>query len=101
MFGEVLGLFSTAPEQKRIAALEANYDLAFARLADQQFVDFILARVVLADRLAHVDALGGRSRQRQHVLLDESVVNNDIAALISSAALMVSSSGCPGPAPTR
>ena len=81
VFSQIFGLFSAAAEQERIAALQPNHHLALARFVDKQFVDLILARIVTADRLAHVNALGGRLRQRQYVLLNQPVVNNDIGRL--------------------
>ena len=81
MVGEVLGLFAAASEDERIAALEADDDFSLARFAHQQFVDFILARVVLADGLAHVDALGGAACQGDDFLLDEAVVDDHVAGL--------------------
>ncbi len=81
MFRQIFGFFSAAAEQEWIAALQANYGLAFARLVDEQFVDLVLTRIVTADRFAHVNALSGRFRQRQHVFLNQPVVNNDIRRL--------------------
>jgi len=64
MLRKIFGFFSAAPEQERIAALEANHRPAFAGLADQQIVDLFLTRTMLAQGLAHENLFSRRLGQR-------------------------------------
>ena len=59
-------LLAAAPEDERVAALEANDAFALARLGDEQVVDLLLAEAgaaLLRRVLADEDALRFRRRQ--------------------------------------
>ena len=58
---ERLQLFPAAPEDERIAALEAHHALALVRVLDEQRVDLLLRAADIAGRFAHADALRHRA----------------------------------------
>ena len=81
VFCQVFRFFSAPAKQKWIAALQTDHHLAFLRLMHKQLVDFILTRVVPPNRFAHVNAFSGGLSQRQHIFLNQAVIDNDIRRL--------------------
>ncbi len=79
MLGQILGLFAAPPEQKRVPALEPHHHLAFAGLPHQHLADLFLAGFVDTHTFAQVDPLGRGLRQGQDFLLNQTIVDDDVA----------------------
>ena len=75
------GLFATAPEQERIAALQAQDAFSLACQGDQAGGDIGLLWRWFAAAFTGIDQLGARRRERQNLVADERVVDHDIRRL--------------------
>ena len=96
-----LRLLSPAPEDERIAALQAHDALALARLIDEQPVDRLLV-VRFSGDLAHEDKFGLRLRlAREARPLTSRSYTTTSASFSRWSPATVISPGSPGPAPTR
>ena len=71
-------LFPAPPEDKGVAALDAHDALAFPSFGNQERFDVFLRYGVMALRLAHGDAPGIASGQREHGLAAEAIVHDDV-----------------------
>ena len=69
-----------APEDERIAALQPQHALAFARQRNQRARNIALLAGAFAGALAGIDELRARPRQLQQRLVDQRVVENDVGA---------------------
>ena len=76
-----LELLAAATEHEGVAALQAHHALAGARQRDQAIVDLRLRHAVVRAALADVEALGVTTRQGQHFLRHQPVIDHDIGAL--------------------
>gem|GEM_PF-3377343 len=79
--GERVDLLAAAPEDERVAALQAHHALAFAREAHQQVIDVLLRQRVLRALLAGVDALGLQAHQVEDRLRHQAVVHHHVGLL--------------------
>ena len=70
-------LLLRAPEQHRIAALQADHDRVLARGVDQALVDELLRRRVLAATLAHRDLLRAFG-EGDGIRVDERIEEDDV-----------------------
>ncbi len=81
VFSEVLRLFPSTPEEEGIAPLQPCHALALPRFPDHELIDLVLARVVPAHGLAHVEPLGRGFGQGEDLLLNEAVVDDHVDGL--------------------
>ena len=76
--GQRFGFFAAAPEDERIAALQANdIQTAFAPV-DEKRADLFLRERVFRFFLADVDALGGSGREVEQIGTGEVIVENAV-----------------------
>ncbi len=68
---EGVDFFSGAAEDAWVAAFEANYELAVARVGNQQRVDFVLRQKFLPRALANVDDFDGGRNLIEHFPADQ------------------------------
>jgi hypothetical protein len=78
---QLLALLAPAPEDVRIAALEAADDEAGPGLLHDQVVDLVLGQGVVPALLAHVQDLAIRLAPLQEVGVGQVVVDHDVAGL--------------------
>ena len=78
--GQCLGFFAAAPEDVRVAALEANHGFAFTRFRNQQRIEFVLWHSVIFGAFAAVNDLGGPRSEPEQIRINERVVHDDIGA---------------------
>jgi hypothetical protein len=76
---EHLGLFSASSEHEWIATLQTNDAVVVLSERDEQIVDALLG-VRETGYLAYVVTHRGQVRQREHVLADESIVDDDVGS---------------------
>ena len=78
--GERLCLLTAAPEDERIAALQADDGATGPRAIDHQPLDLLLRHLGRARLLAHVHELGVRASPRHCRLRDQAVVEHGVGA---------------------
>ena len=71
-------LLATAPEDERVAALEAYHDAAGSRVRDDQSVDCFLRQRMARTLFRNRNALCGCWRDVQDAQIDQTVVDDDI-----------------------
>ena len=74
-------LFPTTPEDKRVAALEADNALAVLRRGNQQLVDRLLRHRMIALGLADRHAVCVAADESEDIVADEAVIIYDVGFL--------------------
>ena len=74
-------LLAAAPEDERIAALQAQHTFALAGEAHQHFADLILRHGVVLGLLADKDTLGVAADQVEDAVADQPVVQHHVGLL--------------------
>ena len=77
----VFGLFSAAPENQRVAALEANDIAALARFCNQQRIDLVLGQGVARALLRNRDQPRIWAGHREDRRINQPVVNDKFSLL--------------------
>ncbi|EWS63809.1 hypothetical protein Y695_02952 [Hydrogenophaga sp. T4] len=101
MGGELLHFFAAATEDERVAPLEADHLLAFARQLHQQPVDLLLAHGVFVAPLAGKDALRTGRSEVEHARRHQVVVDDDVGLLQQAHRFERQQFRVARPAPTR
>src|SRR3989442_12911156 len=70
--------FGATTKQKRISAFEPHHDLSLFRLGNEQFIDLRLLSLTTTTNLSYVDAFGVGRRTKQHVRIDQIVIDHYI-----------------------
>src|SRR5437762_7401268 len=70
--------FSATTKEKWISAFEPNHDLSLFRLGNKQFIDLRLLTLKTTTDLPYVDAFGVGRRPKQHVRIDQIVIDHYI-----------------------
>ena len=78
---EQLDLLAAAPEDKRIATLQAQHAPALPGQLHQQLIDLPLRQRVLIARLANIDALGVFMRELDDPGRDQAIIEHHIGLL--------------------
>ena len=81
MSGQLFNFFATATENKRIAALEAQYTFAFFGQSDQALIDLLLRQCVLGALFAHIDTFSIAAAQLDNRRRYQAVVQHHIGLL--------------------
>src|SRR5262249_20775347 len=80
-------LFTSPAEHEGISALEPDYQLAFARFANDKLLDLCLIDAALAGLLADVNQFGARRGVFQQFGANQSIVKNNLRPLQTIFAL--------------
>ena len=95
-----LGLLAAAPEDERVAALQADHRAARPTVVDELLVDLGLAGRP-PGALAHVDELGARRRQLQQFTADQPVVDDHVGPAQQLGAAQGQQPRVPGTGPDQ
>ena len=79
--GQGLELLPAAPEDEGVTALQAHHAMPGAGVIHQRLIDAFLGHAVIAARLADVQATCVRIGQRQNLVTDQAIMNDDIGLL--------------------